>query len=88
MLSPLEIGACVAVAVLLFGVKRLPELGSGVGEAISNFRKSYRNGLAIDVTPEPKKVEGESSNNNSETQSNNQSVKNQSSDNNDLKVDS
>lgn len=51
MLSPLEIGAVLAVVVLLFGVKRLPELGSGLGEAISNFRKSYREGIAIDVTP-------------------------------------
>jgi sec-independent protein translocase protein TatA len=59
MLSPLEIGACMAVIVLLFGVKRLPELGSGVGEAISNFRKSYRDGMAIDVTPEQKKIENE-----------------------------
>ena len=28
------------VVVLLFGAKRLPELGSGLGKAISNFRNS------------------------------------------------
>ena len=39
------------VVVLLFGVKRLPELGTGLGEAIGNFRKAYRDGMAIDMTP-------------------------------------
>ena len=50
-LSPLELLICFVVIVLLFGTKRLPELGSGLGQAISNFRKSYREGSAIDVTP-------------------------------------
>jgi sec-independent protein translocase protein TatA len=53
-LSPFEIVAVLAVIVLLFGVKRLPELGSGLGTAISNFRKSFREGNAIDVTPAEK----------------------------------
>lgn len=55
MLSPLEIGGILGVIVLLFGVKRLPELGSGLGQAISNFRKSYREGTAIDATPTEEK---------------------------------
>ncbi len=50
-LSPLEITVIALVVVLLFGTKRLPELGSGLGKAISNFRKSYKDGAAIDVTP-------------------------------------
>lgn len=50
-LSPLEIAVVGLVIVLLFGTKRLPELGSGLGQAISNFKKSYREGAAIDVTP-------------------------------------
>ena len=50
-LSPLEIAVVVLLIVLLFGTKRLPELGSGLGQAISNFKKSYREGAAIDVTP-------------------------------------
>jgi sec-independent protein translocase protein TatA len=47
--------------VLLFGVKRLPELGSGLGQGISNFRKAFREGSAIDVTPQEaeKKLEAE-----------------------------
>ena len=39
------------IVVVLFGSKRLPELGSGFGKAISNFRKSYKESEAIDVTP-------------------------------------
>ncbi len=50
-LSPVEILVIAVVIILLFGTKRLPELGSGLGQAISNFRKSYKEGSAIDVTP-------------------------------------
>jgi sec-independent protein translocase protein TatA len=46
-----EILVVALVIVLLFGTKRLPELGSGLGKAISNFRKAYKDGNAIDVTP-------------------------------------
>ena len=51
-LSPFELTVIGIIVVLLFGTKRLPELGSGLGKAISNFRKSYKDGQAIDVTPE------------------------------------
>lgn len=53
-LSPLEIGVILLVVVLLFGTRRLPELGSGLGEAIANFKKTLRSGNALDVTPETK----------------------------------
>ena len=39
------------IVIVLFGAKRIPELGDGFGKAISNFRKSYRDAEAIDVTP-------------------------------------
>jgi len=47
------------IVVLLFGTRRLPELGSGLGKAISNFRKAYREGTALDVTPEDEKKSSE-----------------------------
>ena len=56
-LSPFEIAIVALVVVLLFGTKRLPELGSGLGKAISNFKKSYRDGSAIDVTAKPEDPE-------------------------------
>jgi len=55
-----ELVIILLVVVLLFGTRKLPELGSGLGKAISNFRKSFQEGNAIDVTPpEEKKEEGE-----------------------------
>lgn len=33
----------LAIVVLLFGGKKLPELGGAVGEAIKNFKKATRN---------------------------------------------
>lgn len=59
-LSPLELGVIALVIVLLFGTRRLPELGSGLGQAISNFKKSYKEGSAIDVTPKEDKTEKKS----------------------------
>ena len=54
-MSPFEIGIIALIVVLLFGTRRLPELGSGLGQAISNFKKSFREGNAIDVTPDEEK---------------------------------
>jgi sec-independent protein translocase protein TatA len=51
MLSPVELGIVGLIVVLLFGTKKLPELGSGLGKAISNFKRSYKESTEIDVTP-------------------------------------
>ena len=59
-LGPWELGIIVAVVVLLFGTKRLPELGTGLGKAISNFRSSFKES-AIDVTPTAKSSDSSSS---------------------------
>ena len=60
MLSPMELGIVAVIVVLLFGTRKLPELGSGLGKAISNFKRSYREASEIDVTPAVK-GEGQSS---------------------------
>ncbi|MDR3175934.1 MAG: twin-arginine translocase TatA/TatE family subunit [Desulfovibrio sp.] len=42
----------ILVAVLvLFGAKKLPEIGSGLGRAIKNFRKATSEPDEIDITP-------------------------------------
>lgn len=46
-----ELVLITVVVVLLFGTKRLPELGSGLGKAITNFRNAFKDGQSIDVTP-------------------------------------
>ena len=50
MLSTSHIGIVALVVIILFGTKRLPELGTGLGKAISNFKNSFRDGNEIDVT--------------------------------------
>ena len=39
------------IVVVLFGATRLPQLGSGVGQAIRNFKKGMAEADAIDITP-------------------------------------
>jgi sec-independent protein translocase protein TatA len=41
---------------VLFGARRLPELGSGVGQAIRNFKKGLSGKDEIDVTPKKEEV--------------------------------
>jgi len=38
--GPLELGILVVVALLVFGPKRLPELGRSTGRGIREFRQS------------------------------------------------
>jgi len=37
-----ELVLILAIAALIFGAKRLPELGRGIGEAISNFKSGMK----------------------------------------------
>ena len=39
------------IVVVLFGATRLPQLGSGLGQAIRNFKKGISEKDEIDVTP-------------------------------------
>ncbi len=52
-----ELLVILAIAVLIFGARRLPELGSGLGKAIKNFKSGISGQDEIDVTPEKKKVD-------------------------------
>ncbi len=51
-LGPGELVVILIIVLIIFGVGRLPEIGTGLGEGIKNFRKSYRDSKALDVTPE------------------------------------
>ena len=44
--------------VLLFGAGKLPQIGSGLGEGIRNFKKSMKEKNEIDVTPKKGEEEG------------------------------
>ena len=43
------------VVVLIFGAKKLPEIGGGLGKAIKNFRKASQEPDEIDITPKAEK---------------------------------
>jgi sec-independent protein translocase protein TatA len=51
-----ELLIILAIAVLIFGARRLPEIGSGMGRAIKNFKSALSGQDEIDVTPKKKEV--------------------------------
>jgi len=51
MLSIQDSIVILAIVAVLFGAKRLPELGRGVGQAMKNFKKGLSEPDEINVTP-------------------------------------
>lgn len=49
-----ELLVLLVIVFFLFGAKRLPEMGRGIGEGIRNFRKSVKSDDSDD-TPEDAK---------------------------------
>jgi sec-independent protein translocase protein TatA len=64
-MGPMELGIILVIVVVLFGARRLPEIGSGFGKAIKNFKAGVSGDDEIDVTPpsddSPKVDHGEKS---------------------------
>ncbi len=56
-LGPTEILLIVAIVLLLFGGRKIAEIGKGMGEGIRNFKK----GLKEDEPPKPLAGKGETS---------------------------
>ena len=52
-----EILVILVVGLLLFGARKLPEVGSGLGRAIRNFRRAASEPDEIDITPGAEKKE-------------------------------
>ena len=56
-----ELIIILVIVLVIFGANKLPEIGSGMGRAIKNFKKATNEPEEIDVTPEDeKKDEGNS----------------------------
>ncbi len=51
-----ELLVILGIVVVLFGARRLPELGSGMGQAIRNFKSGLSGKDEIDVTPKKEEV--------------------------------
>jgi sec-independent protein translocase protein TatA len=41
-LGPTELVLILLIVFFIFGAKRLPEMGKGIGEGIKNFKKSLK----------------------------------------------
>ena len=39
-LGPMELTIILVIILIIFGAGRLPEIGSGIGKGIKNFKKS------------------------------------------------
>ncbi|RZD14606.1 MAG: twin-arginine translocase TatA/TatE family subunit [Candidatus Acidulodesulfobacterium ferriphilum] len=50
--SPIAIVIILVIVFLIFGAGKLPDIGSGVGKALKNFKNSLSGKDEIDVTPE------------------------------------
>ena len=51
-----ELLVILAIAFLIFGARRLPEIGAGLGSAIKNFRAGLSSKDEIDVTPKKEEL--------------------------------
>lgn len=54
-----ELVIILIVVLIIFGPGKLPALGSGVGNALRNFRKAVNTPDAIDVTPSDEPRDGQ-----------------------------
>ena len=52
-----ELIIIMIIVLVLFGARRLPEIGKGIGQAIKNFKKATSEPDEIDVTPKQKITE-------------------------------
>jgi twin arginine-targeting protein translocase, TatA/E family len=46
-----ELLIILVIVIVIFGAKKLPEIGGGIGQAISNFKKASREPEEIYLTP-------------------------------------
>ncbi|MDY7034359.1 MAG: twin-arginine translocase TatA/TatE family subunit [Thermodesulfobacteriota bacterium] len=54
-----ELIIILVIILVIFGAGKLPEIGTGIGKGIRNFRKSSSGKDEIDVTPDEKEEKKE-----------------------------
>jgi sec-independent protein translocase protein TatA len=54
-IGPTELILILLIVIIIFGAKKLPDLGRSIGEGIKNFKKSVNEGKdqGKDTTPKP-----------------------------------
>ncbi len=58
-----ELLIILVIALVIFGAKKLPDVGSGMGRAIRNFKKAVAEPDQIDITPSSSEKSKESEKN-------------------------
>jgi sec-independent protein translocase protein TatA len=53
-IGPTELILILLIVIIIFGAKKLPELGKSIGEGIKNFKKSVNEGQSEDKDAKPK----------------------------------
>ena len=54
LLQPTHLLVILAIAVFVFGPKKLPELGKSLGESIRGFKKAMKDGADEPKSEDPK----------------------------------
>ena len=57
LFQPTHLLIIAGIALLIFGPKKLPEFGKGLGEGISGFKSAMKGGEAASVTDDFKDTE-------------------------------
>ena len=57
-----ELLVILLIVVLIFGAKKLPEIGGGLGKAIRNFKRASSEPDEIDITPKAEKKNDDNNN--------------------------
>ncbi len=55
-IGPTELLLILLIFVIIFGARRLPELGKGLGEGIRNFKKGFSSKESEDKKPDAEKT--------------------------------
>ncbi len=53
LFQPMHLLVILGIALLVFGPKKLPELGKGLGESIRGFKDALSSGAASSANPAP-----------------------------------
>ncbi len=62
-----ELLIVLAIVVLLFGAKKIPDLAKGMGKGIKDFKKAIKEDEIADATPPTKEIEKQASSATTET---------------------
>jgi sec-independent protein translocase protein TatA len=53
LFQPMHLLVILGIALLVFGPRKLPELGKGLGESIRGFKEALSSGAASPTNPAP-----------------------------------